>query len=77
MSKLYEVFSNYFIVHNQQREKKEDLVITFQDVMHCIKFYGILQDSEVVANFFDYYNMDSRIKSVSDTLNLANGVKFP
>lgn len=77
LDKLYEVFSYYFIVHMQQKEKKEDLVITFQDVMHCIKFYGILQDAEVMNNFFDYYNMDGRIRSVADTLKLENGIKFP
>lgn len=46
-------------------------------MMHVIKFYDILQDSEVLNNFFDYYNMDGKIKTVSDTLKLENGIKFP
>lgn len=46
-------------------------------MMHCMKFYDILQDAEILDNFFDYYNMDGRIKTVSDTLKLENGIKFP
>lgn len=45
--------------------------------MHLFKFYEILKDTQSISNFFDFYNQDNKIKNVSDTLDLNNGVTFP
>lgn len=36
--KLYEVFFQYTLLYLQQTDKKDEICITFQDVMHFMKF---------------------------------------
>lgn len=42
LPKLYEVFYQYTLLYDQDTEKKDEISITFQDVMHFLKFYGLV-----------------------------------
>jgi hypothetical protein len=55
---LYEIFFYYFILENQQKDKKEELGITYQDVMHFLRDYGVFADVQNLRDFFEYYNSD-------------------
>jgi hypothetical protein len=49
---LYEIFFYYFILENQQKDKKEELGITYQDVMHFLRDYGVFADVQNLRDFF-------------------------
>ena len=42
LNDLYEIFFYYFIVDSQQRDKKEDLSITYQHLLHFLRDYQVL-----------------------------------
>lgn len=58
LSKLYEIYYSYSMIYLQQTDKKEEIVITFQDVMHFLKFYEIIQDSSNLFSFIEFYDTD-------------------
>ena len=75
---LYEIFFYYFIIENQQKDKKEDLSINYQDVLHFLFNYQVFIKLEDLLNFFEYYNENHKFKKIEDTVNVLNfGIKFP
>ena len=78
LNDLYEIFFYYFIVDNQQRDKKEDLSITYQHLLHFLRDYQVLPEQRDLLAFLEFYNADYKIKCFEDTLDLdAHGIKFP
>lgn len=43
LNDLYKIFFYYFTIENQTREKKEDLAVAYQNVMHFLRFYQIFK----------------------------------
>ena len=70
LNELYEIFFYYFIVDNQQRDKKEDLSITYQHLLHFLRDYQVLPEQRDLLAFIEFYNADYKIKSFEDTLDL-------
>lgn len=71
------MFFYYFIVENQSKEKKEELGVTYQHVMHFLRFYRIFSDLDGLQNFLEYYNNDFKFKNIKDTVDIENKpVKF-
>ncbi|CAD8095737.1 unnamed protein product [Paramecium sonneborni] len=72
---LYEVFRQYAILYNTDHAKKDEISISFQDVMHFLKFYGLVQDSQELFSFVETYDKQgSKSKDVRKSLELS--VKF-
>lgn len=53
LSRLYEIFFSYSMIHNQITQKTEDLAITYQEVMHFLKFYEVISDQQKLIVFMD------------------------
>ena len=78
MSSLYEIFFYYFIIENQQRDKKEELGITYQHVLHFLKDYHVIPDKEYLLSFIEFYNSDEKFEGFKDTVDIANhSIRFP
>ena len=78
LNDLYEIFFYYFIVDNQQRDKKEDLSITYQHLLHFLRDYQVLPELRDLLAFLEFYNADYKIKQFEDTLDLTgHGIRFP
>ncbi|CAD8201152.1 unnamed protein product [Paramecium octaurelia] len=72
---LYEVFRQYAILYNTDHAKKDEISISFQDVMHFLKFYGLVQDSQELFSFVETYDKQgTKSKDVRKSLELS--VKF-
>ncbi|KAL4509138.1 hypothetical protein ABPG72_018069 [Tetrahymena utriculariae] len=78
MNKIYEIFFQYSMLYIQKTDKKDEIAIPIQDVMHFLKFYEVMKDSQNVFSFIEFYGMDDkRNNSPQASLDLSNGVKFP
>lgn len=78
INELYEIFFYYFIIENQQRDKKEDLSITYQHILHFLRDYQVFPELRDLLSFIEFYNSDYRFKTFDDTLDVTNyGIKFP
>jgi hypothetical protein len=65
-------------VENQQRDKKEDLAITYQHILHFLRDYQIFTDLNDLLGFLEFYNSDNRFHRLDDTLDVeGHGIKFP
>jgi len=65
-------------VENQQRDKKEDLSITYQHILHFLRDYQVFPELRDLLSFIEFYNSDYKFKTFDDTLDVANyGIKFP
>lgn len=60
MNKLYEIFFQYSMLYVQRTDKKDEIAIPQQDIMHFLKFYEILKDSQNVFSFMEYYGLDDK-----------------
>ena len=75
---MYEIFFYYFIIENQTREKKEELGVTYQHIMHFLRFYGVFHDIESLQGFLEFYNSDFKFKNIKETVDIENkSIRFP
>lgn len=78
LNELYEIFFYYFIIENQQRDKKEELSITYQHILHFLRDYQVFPEMRDLLSFIEFYNSDYKFKNFEDTLDVsAHGIKFP
>lgn len=78
LSELYETFHLYSIMYDQGDLKKDDLTISYQDVMHFLKYYNVCSNAGTLVQFMDYYDVQKvAMESLKSTVYQQQGVKFP
>jgi hypothetical protein len=78
LKELYEIFFYYFIVESQQKDRKEELAVTYQHLLHFLRDYQVFNDLPDLLAFIEFYNADTRFRRLEDTLDVeGHGVRFP
>eukprot|EP01017_Pseudomicrothorax_dubius_P020465 TRINITY_DN22328_c0_g1_i3.p1 TRINITY_DN22328_c0_g1~~TRINITY_DN22328_c0_g1_i3.p1 ORF type:complete len:481 (+),score=126.52 TRINITY_DN22328_c0_g1_i3:67-1509(+) len=77
LTSLYQIFAHYASFYKQVSSKETDFCISWQDLMHILKFYEVTDDGQKLLQLLEFCSFSEKVLLPQESLSLRNGLEFP